>query len=209
MKNICLFAIAIILLPVIYFSSCAKVEDDNVAQPTISNIRFNESDTIMYYDKSGIRRRLLFNDSTETGQRQTDILVPGKWLYISADMHAEGKLSTFIVRGELRYKSIRGYDDSIFEIKRLGQGVFSNKQDSSVYRNRLVQIPDTIVDNNRSLLIDNRWERRADTLYLYAQEPYNLYTVLMDRFGNRSDSAKDARSVKFMRRKELVEAMGK
>ncbi|MBB4035734.1 hypothetical protein GGR21_001629 [Dysgonomonas hofstadii] len=212
MKNFCFAVIAVILLPVIYFSSCAKVEDNNVAQPTISNIRFNESDTIVYTDDSNIKRSIRFNDSVYALEyRKTDTLIPGKWVYISADLHADGKLSTFIVRGNLTYKSksIKNYPDSIYEIIRSGQGIFSDKTDSTVYRNRLLQIPDTIIDNNRKLFLNNEWRTVVDTLYLYKEEPYKLMTVLMDRFGNVSDSTKDIRQIKFLTRKELRELKGK
>ena len=212
MKNFCLVVIIVILLPVIYFSSCAKVEDNNFAQPTISNIRFNESDTIVYTDESNIRRAIRFNDSVYAlADRKIDTLVPGKWVYISADFHAEGKLSTFIVRGKLTYKSKRkkNYPDSIYEIKRIGQGIFSDKTDSTVYRNRLLQIPDTIIDNNRRIFIESKWQNVLDTLYLYKEDSYKLETVLMDRFGNRSDSVNDAREVKFLTRKEIREIKGK
>jgi len=210
MKNFCISVIVIILLPVIYFSSCAKVEDNNVARPTISNLRFNESDTMLYYDDSNIRRSIRFNDSVYTN-RQIDTLIPGKWLYVSADMHAEGKLSTFIVRGELRYisKEDKGYPDSIYKITRLGLNIFSDKQDSTVYRNRLIQIPDTLRISSRRFIMDGKVRNEEDTLYLYTEEPYELMTVLMDRFGNSSDSTKDVRQVKFLTRKELIEIKGK
>ena len=208
MRNLYLYVIALILLPVVYFSSCAKVEENNVERPTVSNVRFNESDTIVYRDASNVRRVILFNDSSKI-RLPVDTLVPGKWLYVSADLHAEGKLSSFIVRGLLTYKSKKGYSDSIFKLIGVGQNIYSNKTDSTVYRNRLFLIPDTIRDASRNVIEDGNIVRRPDTLYLDAEKSHELMTILMDRFGNVSDSVKETRSVKFIRRKDLIKAMQK
>jgi len=208
MRNLCLSIIALILFSVIYFSSCAKVEENNVERPTVTNIRFNESDTIVYRDAGDVRRSILFNDSSKI-RLPLDTFVLNKWLYVSADLHAEGKLSSFIVRGKLTYKSINGYSDSIFKLVRSGQNIYSNKEDSSVYRNRLLQIFDTIKDASRNVIVNGVRTRMPDELVLATEKPDTLMVIMMDRFGNVSDSTKEKRLVKFIRRTDLIEAMEK
>ena len=209
MKNFCLVIISVLLLPVIYFSSCAKVDENNVSRPVVSDIRFNENDTIAYWDGE-IRRSLRFNDSLNF-ERTIDTLIPGKWLNVSANLFAEGKLSTFIIRGKVTYNSHFKYAepnvDSIFEIVRLGQDIYDNKKDCTmIIKNRLLIIPDTI---RAQRYFRSTTKTVMDTLVIKMDQLYDISVILMDQFGNLSDSVNEYRQVKFMTREQLLEARGK
>ncbi len=196
MRNFCLFIVSLILLAGLYFSSCAKVEDDETEPPTISDVRINKNDTLMYGNLVvGI------NDSLNVNPNRMDTVIATKWMYIYARFTDKGGslLSTFKVEINPEYKDKRGREsvkDSIMPIIRLGQMIF-NQKDITVYRNRLVQIPDTITrtrkDGDKLVM---------DTLVL-TQKIYDLKVAVIDKAGN-GDSIMDYKVV-LMNRKTLYD----
>ncbi len=196
MRNFCLFIVSLILLAGLYFSSCAKVEDDETEPPTISDVRINKNDTLMYGNLVvGI------NDSLNENPNRMDTVIATKWMYIYARFTDKGGslLSTFKVEINPEYKDKRGREsvkDSIMPIIRLGQMIF-NQKDITVYRNRLVQIPDTITrtrkDGDKLVM---------DTLVL-TQKIYDLKVAVIDKAGN-GDSIMDYKVV-LMNRKTLYD----
>lgn len=132
-----------ILIPVIYFSSCAKDEnDDDKERPRIVYAHINVNDTLYVADKN---ITIKLNDSLSSNH-EIDTLTIGKWVYINAKFHDDKGLSTFKVETRLRYVSKTGTEgekilDTLFV--KLGRNIFG-KDTIEVAQNRLMQIPDTI-----------------------------------------------------------------
>ncbi|EGK00820.1 hypothetical protein [Dysgonomonas gadei] len=196
MRNFCLFIVSLILLTGLYFSSCAKVEDDETEPPAISDVRINKNDTLMYGNLV-----VRINDSLNENPNRMDTVIATKWMYIYARFTDKGGslLSTFKVEINPEYKDKRGREsvkDSIMPVVRLGQMIF-NQKDITVYRNRLVQIPDTITrtrkDGDKLVM---------DTLVL-TQKIYDLKVAVIDKAGN-GDSIMDYKVV-LMNRKTLYD----
>lgn len=194
MRNFCLFIVSLILLTGLYFSSCAKVEDDETEPPTISDVRINKNDTLMYGNLV-----VRINDSLNTDPNRMDTVITKKWMYIYARFTDNEGLSTFKVEINPEYKDKRGREsvkDSIMPVVRLGQMIF-NQKDITVYRNRLVQIPDTITrtrkDGDKLVM---------DTLVL-TQKIYDMKVAVIDKAGN-GDSIMDYKVV-LMNRKTLYD----
>lgn len=194
MRNFCLFIVSLILLAGLYFSSCAKVEDDETEPPTISDVRINKNDTLMYGNLV-----VRINDSLNTNPNRMDTVIATKWMYIYARFTDNEGLSTFKAEINPEYKDKRGREsvkDSIMPIIKLGQMIF-NQKDITVYRNRLVQIPDTITrtrkDGDKLVM---------DTLVL-TQKIYDLKVAVIDKAGN-GDSIMDYKVV-LMNRKTLYD----
>ncbi|MDR1503757.1 MAG: hypothetical protein LBT43_15020 [Prevotella sp.] len=194
MRNFCLFIVSLILLTGLYFSSCAKVEDDETEPPAISDVRINKNDTLMYGNLV-----VKINDSLNENPNRMDTVIATKWMYIYARFTDNEGLSTFKVEINPEYKDKRGREsvkDSIMPVVRLGQMIF-NQKDITVYRNRLVQIPDTITrtrkDGDKLVM---------DTLVL-TQKIYDLKVAVIDKAGN-GDSIMDYK-VALMNRKTLYD----
>lgn len=194
MRNFCLFIVSLILLTGLYFSSCAKVEDDETEPPTISDVRINKNDTLMYGNLV-----VRINDSLNTDPNRMDTVITKKWMYIYARFTDNEGLSTFKVEINPEYKDKRGREsvkDSIMPVVRLGQMIF-NQKDITVYRNRLVQIPDTITrtrkDGDKLVM---------DTLVL-TQKIYDMKVAVIDKAGN-GDSIMDYKVI-LMNRKTLYD----
>ena len=194
MRNFCLFIVSLILLTGLYFSSCAKVEDDETEPPAISDVRINKNDTLMYGNLV-----VKINDSLNENPNRMDTVIATKWMYIYARFTDNEGLSTFKVEINPEYKDKRGREsvkDSIMPVVRLGQMIF-NQKDITVYRNRLVQIPDTITrtrkDGDKLVM---------DTLVL-TQKIYDMKVAVIDKAGN-GDSIMDYKIV-LMNRKTLYD----
>ncbi|WP_419034431.1 hypothetical protein [Dysgonomonas gadei] len=194
MRNFCLFIVSLILLTGLYFSSCAKVEDDETEPPAISDVRINKNDTLMYGNLV-----VRINDSLNENPNRMDTVITKKWMYIYARFTDNEGLSTFKVEINPEYKDKRGREsvkDSIMPVVRLGQMIF-NQKDITVYRNRLVQIPDTITrtrkDGDKLVM---------DTLVL-TQKIYDMKVAVIDKAGN-GDSIMDYKVI-LMNRKTLYD----
>lgn len=194
MRNFYLFIVSLILLTGLYFSSCAKVEDDETEPPAISDVRINKNDTLVYGNLV-----VKINDSLNTNPNRMDTVITKKWMYIYARFMDNEGLSTFKVEINPEYKDKRGREsvkDSIMPIIRLGQMIF-NQKDITVYRNRLVQIPDTITrtrkDGDKLVM---------DTLVL-TQKIYDMKVAVIDKAGN-GDSIMDYKVI-LMNRKTLYD----
>ncbi|HMM02215.1 MULTISPECIES: hypothetical protein [unclassified Dysgonomonas] len=194
MRNFCLFIVSLILLTGLYFSSCAKVEDDETEPPVISDVRINKNDTLMYGNLV-----VKINDSLNDNPNRMDTVIATKWMYIYARFTDNEGLSTFKVEINPEYRDKRGREnvkDSIMPVIKLGQMIF-NQKDITVYRNRLVQIPDTITrtrkDGDKLVM---------DTLVL-TQKIYDMKVAVIDKAGN-GDSIMDYKVV-LMNRKALYD----
>jgi len=174
----------------IYFSSCAKEENSENEKPVMSEISINLNDTIMYFDLiTNKRKTLKFNDSISRSKidpsNRIDTVIIGKWMYISARFVDEGGLSTFKVGDTLTYKDINPNKadplDSILNIVKLGESIF-NKKDVYVFRNRLIQLPDTLRREGIAY-----GENRRDTL-IRISEDYKLLVACMDKAGNKDST---------------------
>ena len=189
MRHFCLFIVSLILLAGLYFSSCAKVEDDERERPSISDVRINKNDTLRFENLV-----VKINDSLNTNPNRMDTVITGKWLYIYARFTDNEALSTFKVEINPIYKDKRGREtvkDSIMPVVKLGQNIFNHK-DITVYRNRLAQIADTITRTHRDGV--------TDTLALI-HGIYDLKVAVIDKAGN-GDSIMDYKVV-LMNRKAL------
>lgn len=194
MRNFCLFLVSLILLTGLYFSSCAKVEDDETEPPTISDVRINKNDTLMYGNLV-----VKINDSLNTNPNRIDTVITKKWMYIYARFTDNEGLSTFKVEINPEYKDKRGREsvkDSIMPVIKLGQMIF-NQKDITVYRNRLAQIPDTITRTRK-----DGEKLVMDTLVL-TQKIYDMKVAVIDKAGN-GDSIMDYKVV-LMNRKTLYD----
>lgn len=174
----------------IYFSSCAKEENSENEKPVMSEISINLNDTIMYFDLiTNKRKTLKFNDSISRSKidpsNRIDTVIIGKWMYISARFVDEGGLSTFKVGDTLTYKDIDPNKadplDSILNIVKLGESIF-NKKDVYVFRNRLIQLPDTLRREGIAY-----GKNRRDTL-IRISEDYKLLVACMDKAGNKDST---------------------
>ena len=83
MKKLCISLIILTTIFSMYFSSCSGSEnhDDN-EKPTISNVRFNYNDTIIY---NGVSIKI--NDSLNINSDRTDTLVIGKMIYLTVELN--------------------------------------------------------------------------------------------------------------------------
>ncbi|GEM_PF-1630650 len=190
MRTFCIFIFALMSFFSIYFSSCAKEENSENEKPVMSEISINLNDTIMYFDLiTNKRKTLKFNDSISRSKidpsNRIDTVIIGKWMYISARFVDEGGLSTFKVGDTLTYKDINPNKadplDSILNIVKLGESIF-NKKDVYVFRNRLIQLPDTLRREGIAY-----GENRRDTL-IRISEDYKLLVACMDKAGNKDST---------------------
>lgn len=190
MRTFCIFIFALMSFFSIYFSSCAKEENSENEKPVMSEISINLNDTIMYFDLiTNKRKTLKFNDSISRSKidpsNRIDTVIIGKWMYISARFVDEGGLSTFKVGDTLTYKDINSNKadplDSILNIVKLGESIF-NKKDVYVFRNRLIQLPDTLRREGIAY-----GKNRRDTL-IRISEDYKLLVACMDKAGNKDST---------------------
>lgn len=179
MRNFCLSIVFLIGISTIYFS-CAKEENQETEPPVIdrSTLRVNMNDTLLYRSADGKIQRLRINDSLNIN-REIDTVVIGKWIYVSVRLRDNEGLSTFKVQGELSYDKVNVQDpqkgDSILKFVKIGQPIFG-ETDVYAYRNRIVQIQDTI----------KRYDKtgRVDTLVLDNTKDHELKIACIDIAGN-------------------------
>lgn len=179
MRKFSLSIIFLILVPALYFSSCAEDEnkDDNEI-PKILYAHINVNDTLYVtdtiYSKEEITLKL--NDSLSVNH-EIDTLTIGKWVYINAAFADDKSLSTFKVETTLRYKSKAGTgDDKTLDtlFVKLGRNIFG-KDTIKVAQNRLMQIPDTIIRKYNNIPVK---------LGLVAND-YQFKVVCLDASGKR------------------------
>lgn len=173
MKN---FYPALIILTTILsicFSSCSSSDshEDN-EKPTISNVRFNYNDTIIY---NGIRIKI--NDSLNMNSDRIDTLVIGKMIYLTAHFRDNLALSSYkVVLDSLAENKGTG-NDSVFTFEALGADIFGYKKD----------ITDTIISRNELLTTPNYFIRsqKGDTLQI-REGAYQIKVVCGDKYGGEN-----------------------
>ncbi|NDV79364.1 hypothetical protein D0T57_10315 [Dysgonomonas sp. 511] len=180
------------MLPVLYLSSCAKVDDDDNQAPEVTDIRININDTVRYLDGEVVRT-IKLNDSLDTDPGRIDIVPIDKWLYVSAHFSDDISLSSYIVGGRITYKSLKEGRDSTLRFVKLGRGIFGAK-DSTIIRHRVMRIEDTLNVGG------------VASYALREEKDHHIYIVAMDRAGNMNTSPDTLRiPVKYVRRKTIIE----
>lgn len=177
MKKFNIFLLSIIIVPCLYFSSCAKDENEDFDAPSILYVRMNLHDTL--YNKEG--QKIILNDSTNLDYL-IDTVVMDKWLFIDAAFLEEGSgLSSFKVETELRYKyngdrleDHEMYKDSILKIMRRGNNIY-DKDTAFIYGNRLVKLTDSIARNYKGTSVPLK----------LVEGDYDTKVVCMDIAGNK------------------------
>lgn len=198
MKKFNVFLLSIFLIPTLYFSSCAKEDDDDFEVPSILYARMNMHDTL--YTKDAIK--ITLNDSTIVGY-EIDTVVIGKWLFIDAAFLDKGRgLSSFKVETELRYKyggnnseNLEMYKDSILKIMRRGNNIYG-RDTAFIYGNRLVKIADSISRNYNGTSVPLK----------LVEGDYDTKIVCMDIAGNK-DSIEFP--VRYLSRSSVIKARQK
>ena len=199
MKNLCLLLISLTVIPMLWFSSCAKTEDNNDGiKPVIDSLsfRFNANDTI---NKNGTIIKI--NDSTSIN-KELDTLVIGKMLYMS------GKFSSNKVNGLSGYKVELWYrlrNDSLNKeidekLKAIGRSIFG-LTDADIWNNKLMTIPDSISRTERGKYVQ-------DTTVFYSpiEGDCKVNVVCGDIYGNR-DSIQFP--VRLLSRKSIYDSRSK
>lgn len=167
MKNLCLAIIFLTVVPMVWFSSCAKVESDDTQNPVVSEVRFNTDDTIMWKGDT-----IRINSSKNTSENRIDTLVIGKIIYMTARFTDNVALSGYIVRMDSVQPSIQK-KDSAFIFKTTGLNIF-RKTDTIIKLNKLIQIPDTLSGRNAKV---RKPVRQGDD--------YKMWVVVGDMANNR------------------------
>lgn len=197
MKNLCLLLISLIVIPVLWFSSCAKTEDnnDNIS-PVIDSlsIRFNFNDTIKWQGTS-----ITINDTlTKEGQ---DTLVIGKVIYMSGRFFTNKERALSGYKVDLYYKLINKSQKEINNtLTAVGASIFG-KTDTIIRMNRLITIPDFT-----SIMEDNESGVKTPVIYSPVEGDYTLNVVCGDIYGNR-DSLQFP--VKLLSRKSIYDSRKK
>lgn len=188
MRNFCFLILLLIGIPAIYFTSCAKVENEERDAPDMSEISINLNDTIVYFDPVEMKRKTFkFNDSVSRSKidpkDRVDTVIIGKWMYISARFKDEGGLSTFKAGDTLKYQNINESKklDSTLRIVRLGQPIFG-QTDIYVSRSRLIQLPDILYRVGIAY-----GDQRNDTLTRRIED-HKLLVACMDKSGNKDST---------------------
>lgn len=176
MKNLCLLLIGLTIIPMLWFSSCAKTEDNNdKTPPVISNIRINANDTINWQGTI-----IKINDSTAIN-KEPDTLVIGKMLYMSGKFSSNKINALSGYKVELWYKSEnkkfgKERDDTL---RAIGKSIFG-QTDADIWNNRLGLILDSISRAEKG-------KNGQDTTVLYSPiaGDYKVNVVCGDIYGNR------------------------
>lgn len=176
MKNLCLLLIGLTIIPMIWFSSCAKTEDDNdKITPVISNVRFNANDTINWQGSI-----IKINDSTSIN-KELDTLVVGKILYLSGKFSSNKINALSGYKVELWYKSEnkkfgKERDDTL---RAIGKSIYG-LTDADIWNNRLALILDSISRAEKG-------KNGQDTTVFYfpITGDYKVNVVCGDIYGNR------------------------
>ncbi|MDU1891454.1 MAG: hypothetical protein E6767_12265 [Dysgonomonas sp.] len=173
MKKFCLTILSLMLLTVVYFSSCSSVEDysDDNEKPTVSNVFFNVNDTIVYEG----HRVNINRDSTVA--KDVHIIPIGKWMYISGHFQDNRALSTFSVRMDTTAGNGYKKGNAELDIKDSIHYSFL-KLGSSIFRKT-----DTIVNRSGLLLIPEYDSSKGDTVYT-REGLRDLQLKVLDMAGN-------------------------
>ncbi|MFT4222700.1 hypothetical protein [Dysgonomonas sp.] len=196
MKNLCLLLIGLTIIPMLWFSSCAKTEEDNdKIAPVIGIVRFNSNDTINW---KGIIIKI--NDSTFTN-RELDTLTIGKVLYLSGKFSSNKDNALSGYKAELWYKSrsknLKERDDTL---KAIGKSIFG-MTDVDIWNNRLMTIPDSISRTERGKNVQD-----TTVFYFPIEGDYKVNVVCGDIYGNR-DSIQFP--VRLLSRKSIYDSRNK
>ncbi|MDR1707065.1 MAG: hypothetical protein LBR46_03590 [Prevotella sp.] len=196
MKNLCLLLIGLTIIPMLWFSSCAKTEEDNdKIAPVIGIVRFNSNDTINW---KGIIIKI--NDSTFTN-RELDTLTIGKVLYLSGKFSSNKDNALSGYKAELWYKSrsknLKERDDTL---KAIGKSIFG-MTDADIWNNRLMTIPDSISRTERGKNVQD-----TTVFYFPIEGDYKVNVVCGDIYGNR-DSIQFP--VRLLSRKSIYDSRNK
>lgn len=196
MKNLCLLLIGLTIIPMLWFSSCAKTEEDNdKIAPVIGIVRFNSNDTINW---KGIIIKI--NDSTFTN-RELDTLTIGKVLYLSGKFSSNKDNALSGYKAELWYKSrsknLRERDDTL---RAIGKSIFG-MTDADIWNNRLMTIPDSISRTERGKNVQD-----TTVFYFPIEGDYKVNVVCGDIYGNR-DSIQFP--VRLLSRKSIYDSRNK
>lgn len=137
MRNLFIALIIVLIVPAVWFSSCAKVDNyEGAGKPTVSDVRFNANDTLHLQDGEVI----VLNDSTKRGPSHIDTLIIGKTLYLNARFRDNIGLSSYRVKMEINSQAGEPY-----KLWALGEDIFSTKRhkvtDTIIIRNSLFSIP--------------------------------------------------------------------
>lgn len=182
MKNFCLFLICLIIFPMLYFSSCAKEENNNDGvKPKISEVMFNSNDTIMW---KGTAIRINHPATKE----EMDTLVIGKLAYMSGRFtsNKEKALSGYKVEFYFKMKNKDTGEVIDDTLRAVGTTIYG-KNDTIVKRNNLVLIPDT---TSISIVVDGKTEKG---MYYPVEGEYKINIVCGDIYGNRDSIQHDVR----------------
>ncbi|GAB6007979.1 hypothetical protein [Dysgonomonas reticulitermitis] len=197
MKNLCLLLISLTIIPMIWFSSCTKTEDNNDNIPPVIDslsIRFNFNDTIKWQNTS-----ITINDTlTKEGQ---DTLVVGKVIYMSGRFFTNKERALSGYKVDLYYKLINESQKEINDtLTAVGAGIFG-KTDTIIRMNRLITIPDfiSIMENNESGV-------KVPVIYYPVEGDHTLNVVCGDIYGKR-DSIQFP--VKLLSRKSIYDSRKK
>lgn len=174
MRNLCLLLIVLTIIPMLWFSSCAKSEDNNDSiKPVIESIRFNFNDTIMWQGTG-----ITINDTlTKQGQ---DTIVIGKILYMSGHFYTNKDHALSGYKVDLWYKLINK-DQKVIDgiLTGVGAGIFG-RTDTIIRMNRLVTIPDSISKTEK-----NEAGIDVSVIYKPVEGEHTLNVVCGDIYGNR------------------------
>lgn len=177
MKNLCLLLIGLTIIPILWFSSCAKTEDNNDGiKPVIDSLsfRFNANDTINWEGTF-----IKINDSTSR-KKEPDTLVIGKMLYMSGKFSSNKINALSGYKVELWYKLMNKDKKEIDEkLRAIGKSIFG-QTDADIWNNRLMTIFDTISKIEKG-------KNGQDTTVLYSPiaGEYKVNVVCGDIYGNR------------------------
>ena len=175
MRNLCITLIIVLVVPAVWFSSCAKIDDyEGAGKPTVSDVRFNANDTLLLENGEVI----ILNDSTKTSSPRIDTFIIGKTLYLNARFRDSIGLSSYRVKIIVNLETEEHLiSEKTLEIKALGEDIFSTKghkiKDIIVIRNRLFSIPETIT--------------KSDAIYTPKQGLYDVQ-IACGNIANRVDS---------------------
>ncbi|MFV0537677.1 MAG: hypothetical protein ACK5M3_09930 [Dysgonomonas sp.] len=177
MKNLCLLLIGLTIIPMIWFSSCVKTEDNNDGiKPVIDSLsfRFNANDTINWEGTF-----ITINDSTSRN-KELDTLVIGKMLYMSGKFSSNKLNALSGYKVELWYKLTNKTKKEIdAKLIAIGKSIYG-QTDADIWNNRLMTILDTI-----SKIEKGKNGQDTTVLYFPIAGDYKVNVVCGDIFGNR------------------------
>ncbi len=198
MKNLYLLLISLTIIPMLWFSSCAKTEDNNDGiKPVIDSLsfRFNANDTINWKGTF-----ITINDSTSR-KKEPDTLVIGKMLYMSGKFSSNKINALSGYKVELWYKLMNKDKKEIDEkLRAIGKSIFE-QTDADIWNNRLIIIPDSI-----SRTEENEAGINEPVIYKPIEGVDTLNVVCGDIYGN-IDSIQFP--VRLMSRKSIYDSRNK